>query len=211
MPETPWPTLLSTLWVHSDRMFWPSSSLACCPQPASDSSHSSYLPFLNRSPAYYSKFTRLPTWAITVIVLETTLFWSSFLSIHSTEVLQDRDQHPAGWPGVLHVSAEVPAASLFHAADPPISLPCWRSHWWGEGAEICVLRINQLFILIHILVSVFEPHSFCFVNCQGALNINERTIPQPRLLQLSVEKLSREGAFLMDAGTVWCCHYCYHL
>ncbi|XP_011609656.2 protein transport protein Sec24A isoform X2 [Takifugu rubripes] len=37
---------------------------------------------------------------------------------------------------------------------------------------------------------------------EGALNINERTIPQPRLLQLSVEKLSREGAFLMDAGTV---------
>uniref|UniRef100_A0A3Q3K6F7 SEC24 homolog A, COPII coat complex component n=2 Tax=Monopterus albus TaxID=43700 RepID=A0A3Q3K6F7_MONAL len=37
---------------------------------------------------------------------------------------------------------------------------------------------------------------------EGALNINERTIPQPRVLQLSVEKLSREGAFLMDAGTV---------
>ncbi|XP_060911403.1 protein transport protein Sec24A isoform X5 [Labrus mixtus] len=37
---------------------------------------------------------------------------------------------------------------------------------------------------------------------EGALNINERTIPQPRLLQLSVEKLSREAAFLMDAGTV---------
>uniref|UniRef100_A0A3B5B0W1 Protein transport protein Sec24A-like n=1 Tax=Stegastes partitus TaxID=144197 RepID=A0A3B5B0W1_9TELE len=37
---------------------------------------------------------------------------------------------------------------------------------------------------------------------EGALNINERTIPQPRVLQLSVEKLGREGAFLMDAGTV---------
>ncbi|XP_029956718.1 protein transport protein Sec24A isoform X2 [Salarias fasciatus] len=37
---------------------------------------------------------------------------------------------------------------------------------------------------------------------EGALNINERTIPQPKLLQLSVEKLSREGAFLMDAGMV---------
>ncbi|KAG7219179.1 hypothetical protein INR49_006338 [Caranx melampygus] len=36
----------------------------------------------------------------------------------------------------------------------------------------------------------------------GALNISERTIPQPRVLQLSVEKLSREGAFLMDCGTV---------
>ncbi|XP_028322644.1 protein transport protein Sec24A [Gouania willdenowi] len=37
---------------------------------------------------------------------------------------------------------------------------------------------------------------------EGALNVNERTIPQPRVLQLSVEKLSRDGAFLMDAGTV---------
>ncbi|XP_041863674.1 protein transport protein Sec24A isoform X2 [Melanotaenia boesemani] len=37
---------------------------------------------------------------------------------------------------------------------------------------------------------------------EGALNINDRTIPQPRLLQLSVEKLGREGAFVMDAGTV---------
>ncbi|KAM9846845.1 protein transport protein Sec24A [Aulostomus maculatus] len=37
---------------------------------------------------------------------------------------------------------------------------------------------------------------------EGALNISERTIPQPRVQQLSVEKLSREGAFLMDAGTV---------
>ncbi|KAL4660014.1 protein transport protein Sec24A-like isoform X1 [Arapaima gigas] len=37
---------------------------------------------------------------------------------------------------------------------------------------------------------------------EGALNINDRTIPQPRVLQLSVEKLSREGAFLMDVGLV---------
>uniref|UniRef100_A0A8D3CML1 SEC24 homolog A, COPII coat complex component n=1 Tax=Scophthalmus maximus TaxID=52904 RepID=A0A8D3CML1_SCOMX len=37
---------------------------------------------------------------------------------------------------------------------------------------------------------------------EGALNINDRTIPQPRVLQLSVEKLNREGAFLMDAGLV---------
>ncbi|KAI1902920.1 hypothetical protein AGOR_G00021270 [Albula goreensis] len=37
---------------------------------------------------------------------------------------------------------------------------------------------------------------------EGALNISERTIPQPRVLQLSVERLSRDGAFLMDAGSV---------
>ncbi|KAK2873210.1 hypothetical protein Q8A67_023107 [Cirrhinus molitorella] len=37
---------------------------------------------------------------------------------------------------------------------------------------------------------------------EGALNINDRTIPQPRVFQLSVEKLSRDAAFLMDCGTV---------
>ncbi|XP_054245426.1 protein transport protein Sec24A [Indicator indicator] len=37
---------------------------------------------------------------------------------------------------------------------------------------------------------------------KGAFNINDRTIPQPPLLQLSVEKLSRDGAYLMDAGSV---------
>ncbi|KAM6299831.1 protein transport protein Sec24A [Aegotheles albertisi] len=37
---------------------------------------------------------------------------------------------------------------------------------------------------------------------EGALNINDRTIPQPPVLQLSVEKLSRDGAYLMDAGSV---------
>ncbi|MEE6479329.1 hypothetical protein FKM82_012219 [Ascaphus truei] len=37
---------------------------------------------------------------------------------------------------------------------------------------------------------------------EGALNINDRTIPQPPVLQLSVEKLSRDGAFLMDTGSV---------
>ncbi|XP_063303539.1 protein transport protein Sec24A isoform X1 [Pelobates fuscus] len=37
---------------------------------------------------------------------------------------------------------------------------------------------------------------------EGALNINDRTIPQPPILQLSVEKLNRDGAYLMDAGTV---------
>ncbi|XP_076844603.1 protein transport protein Sec24B isoform X2 [Brachyhypopomus gauderio] len=37
---------------------------------------------------------------------------------------------------------------------------------------------------------------------QGALHLNERVIPQPPLLQLSAERLSREGAFLMDCGSV---------
>ncbi|KAG9490901.1 hypothetical protein GDO78_006303 [Eleutherodactylus coqui] len=37
---------------------------------------------------------------------------------------------------------------------------------------------------------------------EGALNINDKTIPQPPILQLSVEKLSRDGVYLMDAGTI---------
>ncbi|XP_075397683.1 protein transport protein Sec24A isoform X2 [Tenrec ecaudatus] len=37
---------------------------------------------------------------------------------------------------------------------------------------------------------------------EGALSVSDRTIPQPPILQLSVEKLSRDGAFLMDAGFV---------
>uniref|UniRef100_A0A480Y328 Protein transport protein Sec24A isoform 1 n=5 Tax=Sus scrofa TaxID=9823 RepID=A0A480Y328_PIG len=48
---------------------------------------------------------------------------------------------------------------------------------------------------------------------EGAININDRTIPQPPILQLSVEKLSRDGAFLMDAGSVlmlWVGRNCGH-
>ncbi|XP_062976825.1 protein transport protein Sec24A isoform X2 [Elgaria multicarinata webbii] len=37
---------------------------------------------------------------------------------------------------------------------------------------------------------------------EGGLNINDRTIPQPPILQLSVEKINRDGAYLMDAGSV---------
>ncbi|XP_072517494.1 protein transport protein Sec24A isoform X2 [Salminus brasiliensis] len=36
---------------------------------------------------------------------------------------------------------------------------------------------------------------------EGALNVSDCTIPQPRMLQLTVEKLSRDGAFLMDTGS----------
>lgn len=40
------------------------------------------------------------------------------------------------------------------------------------------------------------------LHSQGALSASDRTVPQPPVLQLSVEKLSRDGAFLMDAGSV---------
>lgn len=55
--------------------------------------------------------------------------------VHGAESLQDRNQHQAGWPGVLHVSAEVPATGLRHADDPPCPVPRRRSNWWGENRE----------------------------------------------------------------------------
>uniref|UniRef100_A0A8P4G3C2 SEC24 homolog B, COPII coat complex component n=1 Tax=Dicentrarchus labrax TaxID=13489 RepID=A0A8P4G3C2_DICLA len=37
---------------------------------------------------------------------------------------------------------------------------------------------------------------------QGALHLNDTVVPQPHLLHLSAERLSRDGAFLMDCGYV---------
>ncbi|TSK87426.1 Protein transport protein Sec24B [Bagarius yarrelli] len=37
---------------------------------------------------------------------------------------------------------------------------------------------------------------------QGALQLNEKVIPQPALLQLSAEKITREGAFILDCGSM---------
>lgn len=37
---------------------------------------------------------------------------------------------------------------------------------------------------------------------QGAIHVNDRVVPQPSLQKLSAEKLTREGAFLMDCGSV---------
>lgn len=57
--------------------------------------------------------------------------------------------------------------------------------------------------LVHLMLTT-HPSLYRVDNLsdEGALNINDRTIPQPPILQLSVEKLSRDGAFLMDAGSV---------
>uniref|UniRef100_A0A8C9Y0C3 SEC24 homolog B, COPII coat complex component n=1 Tax=Sander lucioperca TaxID=283035 RepID=A0A8C9Y0C3_SANLU len=40
------------------------------------------------------------------------------------------------------------------------------------------------------------------ISDQGALHLNNTVIPQPHLLHLSAETLSRDGAFLMDCGNV---------
>ncbi|XP_071362733.1 protein transport protein Sec24B isoform X2 [Trachinotus anak] len=38
---------------------------------------------------------------------------------------------------------------------------------------------------------------------QGALHLNDTVVPQPPLLHLSAERVSRDGAFLMDCGNVF--------
>ncbi|XP_041653565.1 protein transport protein Sec24B isoform X2 [Cheilinus undulatus] len=38
---------------------------------------------------------------------------------------------------------------------------------------------------------------------QGALHLNDAVVPQPHLLHLSAERVSRDGAFLMDCGNVF--------
>uniref|UniRef100_A0A8C5H3Y8 Protein transport protein Sec24B-like n=1 Tax=Gouania willdenowi TaxID=441366 RepID=A0A8C5H3Y8_GOUWI len=41
------------------------------------------------------------------------------------------------------------------------------------------------------------------ISDQGALHLNDSVVPQPPLLHLSAERLSRDGAFLMDCGNVF--------
>ncbi|XP_054582668.1 protein transport protein Sec24B isoform X4 [Eptesicus fuscus] len=38
---------------------------------------------------------------------------------------------------------------------------------------------------------------------EGAIHVNDRVVPQPPIQKLSAEKLTREGAFLMDCGCVF--------
>ncbi|TRY93965.1 hypothetical protein DNTS_021119 [Danionella cerebrum] len=57
---------------------------------------------------------------------------------------------------------------------------------------------------LHQIMKMVHPDLYRIDNMteQGALNVNDNLVPQPALLQLSAEKLSREGAFLMDCGSV---------
>ncbi|XP_057205643.1 protein transport protein Sec24B isoform X3 [Triplophysa rosa] len=67
---------------------------------------------------------------------------------------------------------------------------------------------------LHQITRMVHPDLYRIDNMteQGALHLNDSVIPQPPLLQLTAEKLTREGAFLMDCGSVmylWvgkCCH-----
>uniref|UniRef100_A0A674AM40 SEC24 homolog A, COPII coat complex component n=1 Tax=Salmo trutta TaxID=8032 RepID=A0A674AM40_SALTR len=65
---------------------------------------------------------------------------------------------------------------------------------------MCQLKYQPLaYVMLMIHPALYRVDD---LTDEGALNISERAVPQPRVQQLSVEKLSREGAFLMDAGSV---------
>ncbi|XP_062874515.1 protein transport protein Sec24B isoform X2 [Trichomycterus rosablanca] len=65
---------------------------------------------------------------------------------------------------------------------------------------MCEFKSQPLKQIMHMI----HPDLYRIDNLieQGALQLNERVIPQPPLLQLTAEKLTREGAFLMDCGSV---------
>ncbi|XP_044310162.1 protein transport protein Sec24A isoform X2 [Varanus komodoensis] len=54
------------------------------------------------------------------------------------------------------------------------------------------------------LMLMMHPNLYRIDNLtdEGGLNVNDRTIPQPPILQLSMERINRDGAYLMDAGSV---------
>ncbi|XP_060757186.1 protein transport protein Sec24B isoform X3 [Neoarius graeffei] len=65
---------------------------------------------------------------------------------------------------------------------------------------MCEFKSQPLKQIMHMI----HPDLYRIDNLteQGALQLNERVIPQPPVLQLSAEKLTREGAFVLDCGSV---------
>uniref|UniRef100_A0A673NEA7 Protein transport protein Sec24B-like n=1 Tax=Sinocyclocheilus rhinocerous TaxID=307959 RepID=A0A673NEA7_9TELE len=61
------------------------------------------------------------------------------------------------------------------------------------------LRLFPLYVLA-LLKQVGALYAY--TPPEAALHLNDSVIPQPPLLQLTAEKLTREGAFLMDCGSV---------
>ncbi|XP_023590563.1 protein transport protein Sec24B isoform X2 [Trichechus manatus latirostris] len=58
--------------------------------------------------------------------------------------------------------------------------------------------------LVH-LMKMIHPNLYRIdrLTDEGAIHVNDRVVPQPPLQKLSAEKLTREGAFLMDCGYVF--------
>ncbi|XP_023975095.1 protein transport protein Sec24B isoform X4 [Physeter macrocephalus] len=58
--------------------------------------------------------------------------------------------------------------------------------------------------LVH-LMKMIHPNLYRIdrLTDEGAVHVNDRVVPQPPLQKLSAEKLTRDGAFLMDCGSVF--------
>ncbi|XP_045848055.1 protein transport protein Sec24B isoform X5 [Meles meles] len=58
--------------------------------------------------------------------------------------------------------------------------------------------------LVH-LMKMIHPNLYRIdrLTDEGAVHVNDKVVPQPPLQKLSAEKLTREGAFLMDCGSVF--------
>ncbi|NXQ55604.1 SC24B protein, partial [Anthoscopus minutus] len=57
--------------------------------------------------------------------------------------------------------------------------------------------------LVH-LMKMIHPNLYRIdkLTDESTIHVNDRVVPQPPLQKLSAEKLTREGAFLMDCGSV---------
>ncbi|XP_041079880.1 protein transport protein Sec24A isoform X2 [Polyodon spathula] len=65
---------------------------------------------------------------------------------------------------------------------------------------MCQLKYQPLaYLMLMIHPALYRVDN---LTDEGAISIADRTVPQPATLQLSVEKLSRDGSFLMDSGSV---------
>uniref|UniRef100_A0A8C5SH44 SEC24 homolog B, COPII coat complex component n=1 Tax=Laticauda laticaudata TaxID=8630 RepID=A0A8C5SH44_LATLA len=57
--------------------------------------------------------------------------------------------------------------------------------------------------LVHLMKIIYPGlYRIDKLTDEGAIHVNDRVVPQPPLQRLSAEKLTREGAFLMDCGLV---------
>uniref|UniRef100_A0A8D0GX68 SEC24 homolog B, COPII coat complex component n=1 Tax=Sphenodon punctatus TaxID=8508 RepID=A0A8D0GX68_SPHPU len=58
--------------------------------------------------------------------------------------------------------------------------------------------------LVH-LMKIMHPNLYRIdkLSDEGAIHVNDRVVPQPSLQKLSAEKLTRDGAFLMDCGSIF--------
>ncbi|XP_042325070.1 protein transport protein Sec24B isoform X2 [Sceloporus undulatus] len=58
--------------------------------------------------------------------------------------------------------------------------------------------------LVHLMKIIYPSlYRIDRLTDEGAIHFNDRVVPQPPLQRLSAEKLTKEGAFLMDCGTVF--------